>query len=169
MVTVFIWFDKRHIVINSLKIIWISNVANSRNVDLTGKQHSRHKKFRRIPLSPLDASRPRSRVHLFSHSMSKASPPQGPDIWYLKLQSDIHCNRSTTSPRLKFITIAEESQLGFAVGRRLVGDWSGTGCRLIGDWSATLWGPLCDLMQLVADRSGTGPRPVADRSPTKST
>ena len=38
-------------------------------------------------------------------------------------QSDIHCNRSATSPRPKFKTIAEvaeESQLGFAVGRRLV-------------------------------------------------
>ena len=87
-----------------------------------------------------------------------------------KPQSDIHCNRSATSPRPKFITIAEvaeESQLGFAVGRRLVGDWSGTGCRLIGDWSATSWGPLCDLMQLVADRSLTNRRPVADQSPTK--
>ena len=40
-------------------------------------------------------------------------------------KSDIHCNRSATSPRPKFKTIAEvaeESQLGFAVGRRLVGD-----------------------------------------------
>ena len=85
-----------------------------------------------------------------------------------KPKSDIHCNRSATSPRPKFITIAEvaeESQLGFTVGRRLVGDWSGTGCRLIGDWSATSWGPLCDLMQLVADRSGTGPRLIADQSP----
>ena len=42
-----------------------------------------------------------------------------------KFKSDIHCNRSATSPRPKFKTIAEvaeESQLGFAVGRRLVGD-----------------------------------------------
>ena len=39
-----------------------------------------------------------------------------------KPKSDIHCNRSATSPRPKFKTIAEESQLGFAVGRRLVGD-----------------------------------------------
>ena len=40
-------------------------------------------------------------------------------------KSDIHCNRSATSLRPKFKTIAqvaEESQLGFAVGRRLVGD-----------------------------------------------
>ena len=43
----------------------------------------------------------------------------------IKPQSDIYYNRSATSPRPKFITIAEvaeESQLGFAVGRRLVGD-----------------------------------------------
>ena len=85
-----------------------------------------------------------------------------------KPQSDIHCNRSATSPRPKFKTIAEvaeESQLGFAVGRRLVGDWSATNRGLVADWSATSWGPLCDLMQLVADRSGTGPRLVADQSP----
>ena len=42
---------------------------------------------------------------------------------YVKTQSDIHCNSSATSPRPKFITIAEESQLGFAGGRRLIGDW----------------------------------------------
>ena len=43
----------------------------------------------------------------------------------VKPQSDIHCNRSATSPRPKFKTVAEvaeESQLGFADGRRLVGD-----------------------------------------------
>ena len=43
----------------------------------------------------------------------------------IKPKSDIHCNRSATTPRPKFKTIAEvaeESQLGFAVGRRLVGD-----------------------------------------------
>ena len=46
----------------------------------------------------------------------------------LKPKSDLHCNRSATSPRPKFKTIAEvaevaeESQLGFAVGWRLVGD-----------------------------------------------
>ena len=87
---------------------------------------------------------------------------------HFKPKSDMHCNRSATSPRPKFITIAEvaeESQLGFAVGRRLVGDWSATDRGLVADWSATLWGPLCDLMQLVADRSGTGPRLIADQSP----
>ena len=44
---------------------------------------------------------------------------------FIKPKSDIHCNRSATSPRPKFKTIAEvaeESQPGFAVGRRLVGD-----------------------------------------------
>ena len=55
---------------------------------------------------------------------------------FLKPKSDIHCNRSTTSPRPKFKTIAEvaeESQLGFAVGRRLVGDWSATNRGLVAD------------------------------------
>ena len=53
-----------------------------------------------------------------------------------KPKSDIHCNRSATSPRPKFKTIAEvaeESQLGFAVGRRLVGDWSATNRGLVAD------------------------------------
>ena len=35
LVIFFIWFDKGHVVINSLKIIWIFHVANSRNVYLT--------------------------------------------------------------------------------------------------------------------------------------
>ena len=85
-----------------------------------------------------------------------------------KPQSDIHCSRSAISPRPKFKTIAEvpvESQLGFAVGQRLVGDRSATDRGLVADWSATSWGPLCDLMQLVADRSVTAPRLVADQSP----
>ena len=54
----------------------------------------------------------------------------------LKPKSDIHCNRSATSTRPKFKTIAEvaeESQLGFAVGRRLVGDWSATNRGLVAD------------------------------------
>ena len=82
---IFIWIDKGHIVINSVKNIWIFIMANSRNVDLTGKQHSRHQHFWRFPLSPLEASSklPRSRDHLFLHSMSKASLPQGPNMWYL--------------------------------------------------------------------------------------
>ena len=85
LVIIFIWIDKGHIVINSVKNIWILIMANSRNVDLTGKQHSRHQQFWRFPWSPLEASSrlPRSRDHLFSHSMSKASLPQGPDMRYL--------------------------------------------------------------------------------------
>ena len=91
----------------------------------------------------------------------------------VKPQSDIHCNRCATSPRPKFKTIAEvaeESQLGFAVGRRLVGDWS-----------ATLPGPVCDQISRnqsfehvqkpgcdwfgrseVADFSATSPGPIGD-------
>ena len=105
----------------------------------------------------------------------------------IRPQSDIHCNRSATSPRPKFKTIAEvaeESQLGFAVGRRLVGDWSATGRRLIGDWLPTDWRlgsatgrrPRGTSLRLeatgrrpVGDRSPTSRRQVADRSPTKST
>ena len=66
----------------------------------------------------------------------------------LKPKSDIHCNRSATSPRPKFKTIAEvaeESQLGFAVGRRLVGDWSATNRGLVADSSATGRRPRGDL------------------------
>ena len=82
----------------------------------------------------------------------------------------MHCNRSATSPRPKFITIAEvaeESQLGFAVGRRLIGDWSATDRGLVADWSATSWGPLCDLMQLVADQSPISRRPSKLKSVIK--
>ena len=87
LVIIFIWFDKGHVVtgINSLTFIWISNVANLRNFYLTEKQHSRHQQFWRFPWSPLEVSSriPRSCDHLFSHSMSKASPLQEPDMWYL--------------------------------------------------------------------------------------
>ena len=48
LVIIFMWFDKGHVFINSLKIIWTFHVANSRNVDLTGKQHSRHQQFWRF-------------------------------------------------------------------------------------------------------------------------
>ena len=86
LVIIFIWIDKEHL-IHWAKIIWIFNITFSGNVDLTGKQHSRHQWFWRFPLSPMEAklsSRlPRSRDHLFSHSMSKASLPHGPDMWYL--------------------------------------------------------------------------------------
>ena len=37
LVIIFVCFDKRYVVINSLKIIWMFNVANSRNVYLTEK------------------------------------------------------------------------------------------------------------------------------------
>ena len=84
---IYIWIDKIHVVntCNSEKIIWIFTIANWRNVDVTEKQHSRHQQFLRIPLSPLEASGrlPGSRDHLFSYSMSEASLPQGPDMWYL--------------------------------------------------------------------------------------
>ena len=82
---IFIRIDKVHFVNNSEKIIWIFTIANWRNVDLTEKQHSRHQQFLRIPLSPLKASSRLSRScdHLFSHSMSKTSLPQRPDMWYL--------------------------------------------------------------------------------------
>ena len=66
----------------------------------------------------------------------------------IKPKSDIHCNRSATSPRPKFKTIAEvaeESQVGFAVGRRLVGDWSATNRGLVADGSATSRRPRWDL------------------------
>ena len=49
LVIIFIWIDKGHIVINSVKNIWIFIMANSRNVDLTGKQHSRYQHFWRFP------------------------------------------------------------------------------------------------------------------------
>ena len=61
---------------------------------------------------------------------------RGSQVNFVMPKSDIHCNRSATSPRPKFTTIAEvaeESQLGFAVGRRLVGDWSATNRGLVAD------------------------------------
>ena len=105
LVIIFMWFDKGHVNINSWIIIWISNVANSRNVDLTGKQHSRHQQFWRFPLSPLEAGGrlPRSRDHLFSYSMSKASPPQGPDMWYLTFyENKVPIYQTTISNSLYF-------------------------------------------------------------------
>ena len=84
-----------------------------------------------------------------------------------KPKSDIHCNRSATSPRPKFITIAEESQLGFAVGRRLVGDWSATDRGLVGDLVGTSLRLDSTSRRPVGDRSPTNRRPVADQSPTK--
>ena len=89
---------------------------------------------------------------------------------FLKPKSDMHCNRSATSPRPKFITIAEvaeESQLGFAVGRRLIGDWSPTDGRLVGDLVGTSLRLDATSRRPVGDRSPTNRRPVADQSPTK--
>ena len=105
LVKMCMWFDRGHVVINSLKIIWIFNMANSRNLDLTGKQHSRHQQFWRFPLSPLEAggTLPRSRDHLFSYSMSKASPPQGPDMWYLTFyENTVPIYQTTISNSLSF-------------------------------------------------------------------
>ena len=102
---IFIWIDKVHVVNDSQKIIWIFTIANSRNVDLTEKQHSRHQQFLRIPLSPLEASSrlPRSRDHLFSHLMSKASLPQGPDMWYLTFyENKVPIYQTTISNSLYF-------------------------------------------------------------------
>ena len=84
---------------------------------------------------------------------------------YIKPQSDIHCNLSATSPRPKFKTIAEvaeELQLGFAVGRGLVGDWSPTNRRLVADWSATGRRPRGDLFATWWNWSPTGRGPVPD-------
>ena len=105
MAIIFIWIDKVHVVNNSQKITWIFTIANSRNVDLTEKQHSRHQQFLRIPLSPLEASSrlPRSRDHLFLHSMSKASLLQGPDMWYLTIyENKVPIYQTTISNSLYF-------------------------------------------------------------------
>ena len=107
LVIILMWFDKghMHVVINSLKIIWIFNVANSRNVDLTGKQHSRHQQFWRFSLSLVEAGGrlPRSRDNLFSYSMSKVSPPQGPDMWYLTFyENKVPIYQTTISNSLYF-------------------------------------------------------------------
>ena len=105
LVIIFMWFEKGHVVINSWKIIWIFHVANSRNVNLTGKQHSRHQQFWRFPLSPLEASGrlSRSRDHPFSYSMSKASPPQGPDMWYFTFyENKVPIYQTTISNSLYF-------------------------------------------------------------------
>ena len=85
LVIIFIWIDKGHIVINSGKtfefwswltpemLIWLEN--STQDISISED----------FPVSPLEASSrlPRSRDHLFSHSMSKASLPQGPNMWYL--------------------------------------------------------------------------------------
>ena len=105
LVIIFMWFDKGHVVTNSWIIICISYVDNSRNVYLTGKQHSRHQQFWRFPLPPLEAGGrlPRSRDHLFSYSMSKAKPPQWPDMWYLTFyENKVRIYQTTISNSLYF-------------------------------------------------------------------
>ena len=95
----------------------------------------------------------------------------------LKPQSDIHCNRSATSPRLTIFTDRR--------GRNKVPDRSRRGCREVGDWSGTSLRPnqsqpgfcACTKTWLrliwsqtgpgeVADQSPISRRPVADESPT---
>ena len=115
LVIIFMWFDKGHVVINSWKIIWIFHVANSRNVDLTGKQHSRHQPFWRFPLSPwrLVADYPghvtthfrtqcQRPVHLkdlicdISHSMKIKYPytkPQSPTLFISKSHPSHFCTK----------------------------------------------------------------------------
>ena len=85
LVITFIRFDKGHVLLIHWKSFDFLTWLTRENVDLTWKQHSRHQQFWRFRLSQYEASSrlPRSRDHLVSHSMSKASPPQGPDIWYL--------------------------------------------------------------------------------------
>ena len=107
LVIIFIWIDKGHVVINSVKNIWIFIMADSRNVDLTGKQHSRHQQFWRFPLSPLEASNRLSwsRDRLFSHSISKASLSQGPYMWYLTFyENKVPIYQTPISNSLKFIS-----------------------------------------------------------------
>ena len=127
LVIIFIWFDTGHVVINSLKIIWISNIANLRNVYLTEKQHSRHQQFWRFPLSPLEASSrlPRSRDHLFSHSKSKATLPQGPDMWYLTFyENKVPIYQTTISNSLENgIYILVEVSIWILKGRDRVGQY----------------------------------------------
>ena len=54
LVIVLIRIDKGHVVINSLKIIWIFNIGILRNVDLMKKKHSRHQQFWIFPLSSFE-------------------------------------------------------------------------------------------------------------------
>ena len=84
---------------------------------------------------------------------------------YVKPQSDIHCNRSATSPRLTIFTDRR--------GRNKVPDRSRRGCREVGDWSGTSLRPnqsqpgfcACTKTWLRLIWSQTGPGEVADQSP----
>ena len=83
----------------------------------------------------------------------------------IKPQSDIHCNRSATSPRLTNFTNRR--------GRNKVPDRSRRGCREVGYWSGTSLRPnqsqpgfcACTKTWLRLIWSQTGPGEVADQSP----
>ena len=83
----------------------------------------------------------------------------------VKPQSDIHCNRSATSPRLTIFTDRR--------GRNKVPDRSRRGCREVGDWLGTSLRPnqsqpgfcACTKTWLRLIWSQTGPGEVADQSP----
>ena len=87
------------------------------------------------------------------------------DYLPFKPQSDIHCNRSATSPRLTIFTDRR--------GRNKVPDRSRRGCREVGDWSGTSLRPnqsqpgfcACTKTWLRLIWSQTGPGEVADQSP----
>ena len=76
---------------------------------------------------------------------------------------------SATSQRPpKFVAIAEvaeESQLGLAVGPRLVRDWSATDQGLVADRSATGRRLRWDLFVTLCNWSPTGQGPVPDQLP----
>ena len=83
---------------------------------------------------------------------------------YLKPQSDIHCNRSATSPWPNLNSKeSQRSQLGFAVGQRLIRDWLPTDQRLVGDLVVTSLRLDATGQGPVLDKSPTSPRSVADQ------
>ena len=95
---------------------------------------------------------------LYSWNIAECDVTQQP-------QSDIHCNRSATSPRLTIFTDRR--------GRNKVPDRSRPGCREVGDWSGTSLRPnqsqpgfcACTKTWLRLIWSQTGPGEVADQSP----
>ena len=98
-------------------------------------------------------------IDIWKYNMKKMSTV------YIKPQSDIHCNRSATSPRLTIFTDRR--------GRNKVPDRSRRGCREVGDWSGTSLRPnqsqqgfcACTKTWLRLIWSQTGPGEVADQSP----
>ena len=81
----------------------------------------------------------------------------------VKPQSDIHCNRSATSPRLTIFTDRR--------GRNKLPDRSRRGCREVGDWSGTSLRlnqsqpGFCGRSATSCIKSQRGPHDVADQSP----